>query len=47
MSYSFDKLDEIVRDMERRNHRLRVWRNSNGEATWALVFLLLKAGRIN
>ncbi len=33
--------------MQRRNHKLKIWRNSNGEATWAMTFLLLKAGRIN
>lgn len=33
--------------MERRNRKLKIWRNSNGEATWAMTFLLLKAGRIN
>lgn len=47
MGYSFEKLDEMVREMERRNRKLRVWRNSNGEATWAMTFILLKAGRIN
>lgn len=47
MGYSFEKLDELVREMERRNRRLRVWRNSNGEATWAVTFMLLRAGRIN
>ena len=27
---SYEKIDEIIKNMEKRNRKLKVWRNSNG-----------------
>ncbi len=46
-THSYEKLDEIIKNMEKRNRKLKVWRNSNGEPSWARAYMLLRAGRID
>jgi hypothetical protein len=44
-THHYEKLYEIIKNMEKRNRKLKVWRNSNGEPSWGIAYMLLRAGR--
>lgn len=36
-----------IKEMEKRNRRLKVWRDHKGEPIWGLVYFLFRANRMH